>query len=182
MQVTVVKPDNKMAVDGVWKDVDLSFLPDHFHAFQFNGNAGHLESTDPDQLASFQNVTEWADWSKAEAAYKAAPLPIVEEEEIVEEEAEPEQEPVVPPSQEQIMMMFRNERDNKLTECDWIVTKALENGEAVPEDWKLYRSTLRNLPDEIENGKYPKPTWDAEAMMVSFPNWPVPPFELGGII
>ena len=182
MQVTVVKPDNKMAVDGVWKDVDLSFLPDHFHAFQFNGNAGHLESTDPDQVASFKNVTEWSDWSKTEAAYKAAPLPMVEEEENIEEAGEPEQEPVVPPSQEEIMMVFRSDRDARLSECDWVITKALENGEAMPADWKLYRDKLRNLPAEIESGKYPKPTWDAVELQVVFPNWPVPPFELGGTI
>lgn len=41
-------------------------------------------------------------------------------------------------------------RDMKLTECDWVVVKALEAGEAVPAAWVTYRQALRDMPDHTE--------------------------------
>lgn len=47
-------------------------------------------------------------------------------------------------------------RNQLLAETDWIVTKSLELGEAVPDEWKQYRQALRdiptqpNFPDDIE--------------------------------
>ena len=40
----------------------------------------------------------------------------------------------------------RDIRNTKLTDSDWVVTKALEAGEAVPSAWVTYRTALRNLP------------------------------------
>jgi len=40
----------------------------------------------------------------------------------------------------------RAKRERFLNESDWIVTKALEAGEAVPSAWVTYRTALRNLP------------------------------------
>ena len=39
----------------------------------------------------------------------------------------------------------RAERDKRLTACDWVVTKALESGGAVPSDWVTYRTALRDI-------------------------------------
>ena len=41
----------------------------------------------------------------------------------------------------------RNIRNRKLSESDWVVTKALEAGETVPTAWATYRTALRDLPD-----------------------------------
>ena len=39
----------------------------------------------------------------------------------------------------------RVERNNLLTESDWITTSHLENNEAVPDAWKTYRQELRDM-------------------------------------
>jgi hypothetical protein len=39
----------------------------------------------------------------------------------------------------------RSARDNLLADSDWVVTKALEVGEAVPEAWATYRQALRDI-------------------------------------
>ena len=39
----------------------------------------------------------------------------------------------------------RAERDKRLAGCDWVVTKALESGGAVPSDWVTYRTALRDI-------------------------------------
>jgi hypothetical protein len=45
--------------------------------------------------------------------------------------------------------MLREERNFKLVESDWVVTKALEAGTSVPDDWKTYREQLRQLPNKL---------------------------------
>ena len=42
--------------------------------------------------------------------------------------------------------LLREERDKRLTACDWVVAKHTEHGKMVPEDWKRYRQALRDLP------------------------------------
>lgn len=42
--------------------------------------------------------------------------------------------------------VVRNERDKRLSDCDWIVTKSAEAGVAVPAAWKTYRQALRDVP------------------------------------
>ena len=62
-----------------------------------------------------------------------------------------------PPSEEEIqaklaelqavepMRLLRIERNQKLAETDWIITKGLEQGADITE-WKTYRQALRDLP------------------------------------
>lgn len=55
----------------------------------------------------------------------------------------------------------RDTRDRLLAECDWVVVKSLESGQAVPTEWATYRQALRDLPQQA-----------------GFPtsiNWPVKP-------
>lgn len=55
----------------------------------------------------------------------------------------------------------RDTRDRLLAECDWMVVKSLESGQAVPSEWATYRQALRDLPQQA-----------------GFPtsiNWPVKP-------
>jgi len=57
---------------------------------------------------------------------------------------------------EHLKQTRKEERNQLLAETDWIVTKSLESGEAVPDEWKQYRQALRdipsqpNFPDDIE--------------------------------
>ena len=44
------------------------------------------------------------------------------------------------------MRLLRVERDKRLAESDWVVTKAIENETSIPSDWKTYRQALRDLP------------------------------------
>lgn len=48
------------------------------------------------------------------------------------------------------MRMLRVERDKKLAEVDWEVTRAYSKGEAVPSELATYMQALRDLPDTAE--------------------------------
>ena len=67
--------------------------------------------------------------------------------------------------------LLRIERDRRLTECDWVVTKHVEHGKMVPEKWKIYRQALRDLPSisyRPELDEYGNLKMDSVA-------WPTPP-------
>ena len=42
----------------------------------------------------------------------------------------------------------RQERDRRLTECDWVVVKAQEEGTHVPAEWVTYRQALRDITSD----------------------------------
>tara|TARA_B100001250_G_C19737560_1_gene761491 strand:- start:853 stop:1182 length:330 start_codon:yes stop_codon:yes gene_type:complete len=46
---------------------------------------------------------------------------------------------------EEPLVELRAERNKRLAESDWIVTKSLEAGENVPSNWKTYRQALRDI-------------------------------------
>lgn len=182
MQVTIVKADNFVSVDGVQKEMDLSFLPEDFHALQFDGSKGVLESSDIDKCEEFDSITKWSNWaefdSKAKAA-KNAPTAadfdedIPEEDMAVSSDPEPEPEPE-PPTDEEVMLIWRELRNNLLAESDIYVLKKLELGQAVGQPVLDYRQALRDLPEKVEAGSIPKPVFkDYE---IIFNNWPVAPF------
>jgi hypothetical protein len=57
---------------------------------------------------------------------------------------------------------FRDERNRRLAETDWVVAWAYERGELVPEAWAAYRQALRDLPaqltdEQVLSGKIPWP-------------------------
>ena len=52
---------------------------------------------------------------------------------------------------------LRYERDKKLAETDWVVTKANETGVAESDAWKTYRQALRDLPTNTTDPF--NPTW-----------------------
>ena len=47
---------------------------------------------------------------------------------------------------EEPMSQLRDERNRRLAECDWIVTKNAEYGYNIPKEWRRYRQALRDLP------------------------------------
>tara|TARA_R110000744_G_scaffold120255_1_gene224095 strand:+ start:391 stop:717 length:327 start_codon:yes stop_codon:yes gene_type:complete len=48
------------------------------------------------------------------------------------------------------MGQVRADRDALLAACDWVVTKALEAGTAVPSAWVTYRTSLRDFPAAVD--------------------------------
>ena len=49
------------------------------------------------------------------------------------------------------LLMLRNVRNQLLQESDWIVTKSLEAGVAVPDEWKTYRQELRDITKKFSS-------------------------------
>ena len=49
------------------------------------------------------------------------------------------------------LMMLREERNKKLDATDWVVTKAFETGSSVPESWKTYRQSLRDITSSTQS-------------------------------
>tara|TARA_B100000927_G_scaffold91209_1_gene73765 strand:- start:4 stop:381 length:378 start_codon:yes stop_codon:yes gene_type:complete len=66
---------------------------------------------------------------------------------------------------------LRDERNQRLAECDWIVTKNAEYGHNISEEWRNYRQALRDLPSityKPELDEYGDLKMDSVA-------WPTPP-------
>ena len=68
---------------------------------------------------------------------------------------------------EEPFKLLRQERNRRLAECDWVVTKYAEYGYNIPKEWRTYRQALRDLPsisyrpelDEYENLKMDSVAW-----------------------
>jgi len=60
---------------------------------------------------------------------------------------------------------FRAERNRRLEKTDWLVVRAYERGEPVPEAWAAYRQALRDLPGRLT---------DEQVLSGEIP-WPEPP-------
>ena len=49
------------------------------------------------------------------------------------------------------LLMLRNLRNELLSESEWIVTKSLEAGVVVPDEWKTYRQELRDITKKFKS-------------------------------
>ena len=66
-----------------------------------------------------------------------------------------------------VYKLLREERNKRLAECDWVVTKYAEYGYNIPKEWRAYRQALRDLPsitytpelDEFGNLKIDSVAW-----------------------
>ena len=68
------------------------------------------------------------------------------------------------------MRLLREERNQLLSETDWMVTRSIESGVAMSNDWKTYRQALRDLPANSS------PTLDSEYdLNFSSVTWPTEP-------
>ena len=67
--------------------------------------------------------------------------------------------------------LLREERDRRLTACDWVVTKHTEHGKMVPENWKRYRQALRDLPSI----SYRPELTEFGSLKMDSVAWPTPP-------
>jgi len=68
--------------------------------------------------------------------------------------------------------LLRRKRDELLMECDWRV--APDYPHADQQAWVVYRQSLRDLPQNIEDGMFPRPTL-SESGELLFDHWPVQP-------
>lgn len=64
--------------------------------------------------------------------------------------------------------MLRAERNLKLSETDWVVTKYAERGQATPAEWVQYRQALRDITKQ-------QVTFHRELNSISGVNWPTKP-------
>ena len=68
--------------------------------------------------------------------------------------------------------LLRIERNKRLAECDWIVTKNAEYGHNISKEWRNYRQALRDLP----NLTYSPPKIDESGnLKMDSVAWPTPP-------
>ena len=72
---------------------------------------------------------------------------------------------------EEPFRLLRKERNRRLAECDWIVTKNAEYGYNIPKEWRAYRQALRDLPSITY-----KPELDEYGdLKMDSVVWPTPP-------
>ena len=50
---------------------------------------------------------------------------------------------------------LREERNKRLTQCDWVGMKAFTTNTPVPEEWKSYMQALRDLPANTTDPENP---------------------------
>ena len=55
---------------------------------------------------------------------------------------------------------LREERNKRLSQCDWVGIRAFTTNTPVPEEWKTYMQTLRDLPANTEDPS--SPVWPQE--------------------
>ena len=72
---------------------------------------------------------------------------------------------------EEPFRLLREERNKRLAECDWVVTKYAEYGYNIPKEWRTYRQALRDLPSITYE---PKLDGRGQLIMDSVA-WPTPP-------
>jgi hypothetical protein len=58
------------------------------------------------------------------------------------------------------MQELRTERNKRLSQCDWVATRAFTTNTPVPDEWKAYMQALRDLPANTEDPSIP--TWPQE--------------------
>ncbi len=72
---------------------------------------------------------------------------------------------------EQPFKLLREERNRRLAECDWVVTKYAEYGYNIPKEWRAYRQALRDLPSITY-----RPEMDGDGVLkMDSVAWPTPP-------
>ena len=71
-----------------------------------------------------------------------------------------------------VYKLLREERNRRLAECDWIVTKNAEYGYNISKEWRTYRQALRDLPSIT----YHTPELnDNGTLKMDSVAWPTPP-------
>ena len=72
---------------------------------------------------------------------------------------------------EEPFKLLRQERNRRLAECDWVVTKYAEYGYNIPKEWRTYRQALRDLPSIT----YKPELTEFGSLKMDSVAWPTPP-------
>ena len=83
--LTIIKPDNNIAEDGVWRTVDCSGLASNVHAVQWDGSAGWIEYNDGTVNETIDSISAYS--SLTTAWTNAAPVVLTEAEQQAEFDA-----------------------------------------------------------------------------------------------
>ena len=74
--LTIIKDDNNIAKDGVWRVIDCSVLASNVHAVQWNGSTGHVEYNDGTVNETISDISAYD--SLVTAWTNAAPVELSE--------------------------------------------------------------------------------------------------------
>jgi len=73
MRVSIIKEDGTVVKDGVaYTDLDLSALPDNFHALQWDTSSGDLETKDVNNIPSNTAISDLSPYQFCLDAWQAA--------------------------------------------------------------------------------------------------------------
>jgi hypothetical protein len=50
---------------------------------------------------------------------------------------------------------LREERNKRLTECDWVTLRSVATDTSIPDEWKAYMQALRDLPSNTTDPENP---------------------------
>lgn len=152
MRLTIINADKTVYLNGkAHFNIDLSFLPNNLHAFQWRNSTGEIEWKDkPNDIVD--SLPSWAE--------QAISLWNIKEEEELLSESNLNNNL----STEEKLASIREERDIRLAYTDW--TQLLDVQALHGEEWRLswskYRQALRDLPNQSD-------------LDLDNPDWPIPP-------
>jgi len=55
----------------------------------------------------------------------------------------------------QMWKELREERNKRLTDCDWVVIRSTSTDTPIPDEWKMYIQALRDLPSNTADPENP---------------------------
>lgn len=153
MRITIIPGDKAIGIDGLFFlniEEDLSWIPANIHAVQWYNTWGEIEYNDG---SPNEKIEELGIFEQAIEDHKNEIQRLKDEEDRKESERDYWKE-------------LRILRNALLTDSDWTQSRdvLLDNDQ----EWKDYRQTLRDLPDNIDDPKF----------LVLDPNhsdWPTPP-------
>ena len=164
-----ITKDNDLGEFVMFDNVDLSFLPDDISLIQFDANSSNsFIQRINDGIISETKISSIDE------------VPNLAEITALFHQKQTEVKPP-PPDNEALMAWLRGQRDELLEEADIVILRSLENGETPPSNWVTYRQELRDLPNNVESGSIPMPTFTTTGTEYypvytnEFSSWPVKP-------
>ena len=167
MRLTIVKDDNLVIIDQHPIQFDLTplLLPDNFHALQWYEDHGEEEFNDGTANQAITDISPYQ--------------PIIDEYERLKaiEDNPP------PPTEQEKYSTLQSQRDNYLSQTDWLVTRHRDQMLAVDQSNTLtddkhqelqgWRQSLRGLDDVYDNSDdwvwTPAPDWLTEQYLPDYP-------------
>ncbi len=168
-KLTIIPSDKYIGVGltgyvGLGSDSDWDWIADNIHAVQWDGTSGHghVEYTDGTPEVG---ITTIEDYKRAYRKWQDETDRLVNEQIRIEKER-----------QESIdwTKTLRKWRNIYLEDSDWIVAKSLEAGVPVPDEWKTYRQSLRDIPNGLDANTI-EAMAEAAQTGVGHTGWPTAP-------